>query len=134
METNATTIAPVSKKLVWTGRIISGLISAFMLFGAVFTLVNPDAVKKDFAAFGYPEGYLQGLIITEIGCVVLYLIPQTAVLGAILMTGYLGGAVATHVRMADPGAAFPVVFGILVWLALLFREPRLRPLIPLRKC
>jgi hypothetical protein len=82
--------------------------------------------------YGYPEHSAIPIVITEILCTLLYAIPRTATLGAILLTAYLGGAVATHVR-ADEPFFFPIIFGVLVWLGLLLREPRLRTLLPLRK-
>jgi Mn2+/Fe2+ NRAMP family transporter len=82
--------------------------------------------------FGYPEQLILVLGIVEMCCAILYVIPRTSVIGAILMTGYLGGATATHVRLEDPAFIAPIIVGILVWLGLLLREPRLRPLLPLR--
>jgi len=81
---------------------------------------------------GWTVHHMQKLAIVEIVCAIIYLIPQTAVLGAILLTGYLGGAVATHVRINDPGWWFAVVFGIVIWLGIFLRDSRLRQLIPLR--
>jgi hypothetical protein len=97
-------------------------------------LVNPPEVAKEMARLGYPESLALGLAIVELGCTLVYLIPRTAVLGAILLTGYLGGAVATHVRVGDPPGAFlqPAILGVLLWGGLFLRDPRLRALIPLR--
>jgi hypothetical protein len=86
---------------------------------------------EGFAKLGYPERAALWIGIVEIACTVLYLIPRTAVLGAILLTGYLGGATNTHVRVGEP-FYMPVLLGVLVWLGLFLREPRLRPLVPLR--
>ena len=86
---------------------------------------------EGFKKSGYPEGVLLGLGIVELTCTILYLIPQTAVLGAILLTGYMGGAIATHLRMGEP-YAFQIVFGVLIWGGLYLREPRLRAILPLR--
>lgn len=83
--------------------------------------------------FGYPEELGASIGLVLIIATLVYLIPRTAVLGAILLTGYLGGATASHVRMADPGFTFAVFFGVLVWAGLYLREPRLRALIPLRR-
>ena len=127
-----TQIAPASTKMLWTGRIISALPVLFMLFGAVFSFAKPEAVAKDFSKYGYPESSLQRLIIVEMVCVVIYVIPATAVLGAILLTGYLGGATATHVRIGE-SFFLPVIMGVIVWLGLFFRDPRLRALIPFRR-
>jgi hypothetical protein len=125
-------VAPVSKKMLWIGRIISALPMLAMLMSASMKLSRSPGVIKGFAKFGYPKHLLVPLGLVEIGCVIVYLIPRTSVLGAILMTGYLGGATATHTRLDDPMLVAPVILGILVWLGLLLREPRLRPLLPLR--
>ena len=85
------------------------------------------------AQFGYPSGLIVPIGVVELACVVLYVIPRTAVLGAVLLTGYLGGAIATHVRLSDPSFAGPLIFGIMVWAGLYLREPRLRALLPLRR-
>jgi hypothetical protein len=127
-----TSVAKSSKKTVWTGRVLSALPALLLIFSGVLKLAKPPAVVQGFSKFGYPEHLLLPLGIVEIGCVVVYLIPRTSVLGAILMTGYLGGATATHVRVSDPSFIMPVLAGVLVWLGLLLREQRLRPLIPLR--
>jgi hypothetical protein len=95
---------------------------------------NMPMVKESMKKYGYPEGVAVPLMIVEIVCALIYAIPQTATLGAILLTGYLGGAVATHVHAAEfAQIPFPVVFGILVWLGLLLRDPYLRRLLPFRK-
>ncbi len=127
-----TAITGNSKKMVWAGRVLSALPALLLVFSGVMKLAKPPAVVQGFGKFGYPEHLLLPLGILEIGCVVVYLIPRTSVLGAILMTGYLGGATATHVRMSDPSFIMPVLAGVLVWLGLLLREQRLRPLIPFR--
>jgi hypothetical protein len=118
---------------LWTGRVLSALPVLMMLGGAIYSLIKPAAVREGFAQFGYPERFFTAIIITEIVCVLLYVIPQTAVLGAILLTGYLGGATATHVRIADPAFVMPILMGVVVWLGLFLREPRLRGLIPIRR-
>ena len=133
MTLNDQPIAPASKKILWAGRVISVLPVLLLLFSAVMKLTKPPAVVEGFHKFGYPERLVLILGILEITCTVIYLIPRTAVLGAILLTGFLGGATATHVRMLDPAFITPVLCGVLVWLGLFLREPRLRPLLPLRK-
>jgi uncharacterized membrane protein YphA (DoxX/SURF4 family) len=125
-------VAKRSNKMVWTGRVVSALPALILIFSGVLKLTKPPAVVQGFNKFGYPERLLLPLGIVEIGCTVVYLIPRTSVLGAILMTGYLGGATATHVRMSDPSFIMPVLAGVLVWLGLLLREQGLRPLIPFR--
>jgi DoxX-like family len=124
--------APVSKKMLWTGRIISALPVLMLLLSAGMKLAKPPFVVEGFAKSGYPEHLLVVLGIVEVVCTIIYLIPKTSVLGAILLTGYLGGATATHVRMEDPNFVMPVLTGVLVWLGLLLRDRRLWALIPLR--
>lgn len=130
---SATTSRPASKGMLWTGRVISALPVLMMLGGGIFGLLNPAQVEKGMAEHGYPAQYARGIIVTEIACAAVYLVPQTAVLGAILLTGYLGGATATHVRVGEfPQAVAPVVLGAFVWLGLFLRDARLRALIPFR--
>jgi hypothetical protein len=127
-----TQTASASKKKLWAGRIFTTLVALMLLGSAVGKLLNPEAVLKSFAHFGYPEGLIVGIGILEIACTIVYLIPRTSILGAILVTGYLGGATATNVRVGDPAFAAPIVFGILVWAGLYLRDDRLRAFIPLR--
>ena len=129
-----TQTAPVSKKSLWAGRIISGIPVLMLLFSGVLKLLKPAAVVNEFARLGYAENVTLGLGILEIACAVVYVIPHTSVLGAILVTGYLGGAVATHVRIGDPlfNVIAPILFGVMFWGGLYLREDRLRALIPLR--
>ena len=125
----------VSRGHLWTGRIIAGLIAAFMLLDAVMKLMKPKAVADAFVRTGWPLELSVTLGVILLISTVLYLIPRTAVLGAILLTGYLGGAVATNLRLENPlftNTLFPVYFGVLVWLALWLRDVRLREMIPLR--
>ncbi len=123
---------PVSKKMLWAGRIISAVPVVMLLASALMKFVKPDPVVKTFADLGWDMSLAFGLGITEVACTVIYLIPRTAVLGAILLTGYLGGATATHVRVGDPQFVTPVILGVLVWFGLFLRDDRLRALIPLR--
>ncbi len=123
------------KKWPWAGYIISGLMALFFLMDAVGKFIRPQAVVTATVELGYPESLILPIGIILLVCTILYLIPQTAVLGAILLTGYLGGAVATHVRIGNPlftHILMPVFFGILVWLGLYLRDKRLRELIPFR--
>jgi DoxX-like protein len=135
IQMNAPVIATSSKAL-WTGRILSGLVAFFLLVDAGFKLIRPlpaPAVEA-FGKLGYPVEFAGGIGVLLLACVVVYLIPRTSVLGAILLTGYLGGAVASHVRVGDPWfshALFPVYVGLLIWGGLYFREPGLRAIIPL---
>ena len=131
-----TSVPPVSKPRLWTGRILSALPALFLVMDGVMKMMKPDFVVKATVEMGYPEDVIFGLGIVVLICVILYIIPNTAVLGAILLTGYLGGAVATHVRHADPlfsHVLSPVYFAILLWAGLYLREPRLSALVPFRK-
>jgi hypothetical protein len=133
MNANTPTTA-VSKSALWTGRVMSTLPALFLLLDGVMKLVKPDPIVKATVELGYPESVILGLGIVLTASTLLYAIPRTAVLGAILLTGYLGGAVATHVRVG--GGAFPVLFpvciGVLLWGGLVLRDARLRSLLPLR--
>ena len=121
-----------SRKIVWVGRGISVLASLLFLMSAILKLKDGPEVIKGIAHLGLPESMVVPLSILEISCVVIYLIPATSVLGAILLTGYLGGAICTHWRVGDP-FFFHIVLGILIWLGLYLRENRLKELIPVRK-
>ncbi len=119
----------------WAGYILSGLPALFLIMDAVGKLFKPDAVVKGTVELGYPESVIVPLGILLLVCTIIYLIPQTAVLGAILLTSYLGGTVATHVRIGNPlftHTLFGVYLGIMLWLGLYFRDSRLRELVPLR--
>jgi hypothetical protein len=131
-ELNYESRKPGSKKTLWIGWIISALPALLLLFSAAMKFVKPPAVVEGFAHLGWPERLTVTLGILELGCTVIYLIPRTAVLGAILLTGYLGGAIATHVRIGE-AVVLHVLLGMLVWLGLFLRDPRLRELIPLRR-
>ena len=122
---------PVSKKTLWASYIMSALPVLLLLMSAVMKLIKPPPVVEGFAHLGFPESLALGLGVLELACAVVYVIPQTSVLGAILLTGYLGGATVTHLRVGDP-FFMPVLLGMLVWGGLYLRDPRLRALIPLR--
>ncbi|MGH9788916.1 MAG: DoxX family protein [Candidatus Acidiferrales bacterium] len=126
--------ALVSKKALWAGRILSALPVLMLLFSATGKFLKPPEVVEGFVRLGYPESLALSLGILELACTAVYLIPRTSILGAILLTGYLGGATATHVRVGDPFSLFiiPVVLGALVWGGLFLRDLRLHALIPLR--
>jgi hypothetical protein len=121
--------------MLWTGRIISGLPALFLFIDGVMKLVKPTPVVEATVRLGYPEGVLLSLGIVLIACTLVYVMPRTSVLGAILLTGYLGGAVATHLRVGEGlfPLSFPVMFGVLIWGGLFLRDARLRALIPLRR-
>jgi hypothetical protein len=125
----------VSPRLALVGRIVSGLVALFLAFDGVAKVLMVPAVIEASAQLGVPESAIAGIGLVLLACTALYVVPPTAVLGAILLTGYLGGATATHVRMGGP--VFPVVFavlvGVLVWGGLYLREPRLHALLPVRR-
>lgn len=126
--------APVSKQKLWAGRIVSGFPVLFLLFDGIMKLAKPPFVVEATVRLGYPESTILSIGIVLLVCTVIYVIPRTAILGAILLTGYLGGAVATHVRVGEGAfpVLFPVFFGVLIWGGLYLRDDRLRALIPLR--
>lgn len=119
-------------KIVWAGRVISILVSLLFLMSAVMKLMRPPEVMQGMAHLGLPTSMIMPLAILEISCVVIYLIPPASVLGAILLTGYVGGTIVTHWRVGDPFYG-NIVIGLLIWLALYLRENRLKELIPLRR-
>lgn len=124
----------VSMKNVWAGRIVGGLPALFLLVDGAMKLAKPAVVVDATRNLGYSESVIVPIGIVLIACTILYLMPTTSVLGAILLTGYLGGAVATHVRTGEGlfSIIFPVIFGILIWLGLYLHDARLRALVPLR--
>jgi hypothetical protein len=124
----------VSKKALWAGIIIGALPTLMLLFSGVLKLAKPAGIVTEFSRLGYLENVILGIGILEIACTVVYIIPRVSVLGAILLTGYLGGAIATHVRIGDPLSKVlgPVIFGALLWGGLYLRDQRLRALLPIR--
>jgi Na+/melibiose symporter-like transporter len=122
----------VSRAAFWIGWILSAIPILLLMMSGAMKLMNAAPVAEMFQKLGWPEQYVLGLGILEIACAVVYLLPQTSVLGAILMTGYLGGAIATHVRVGEFGIVPQIGLGIAVWLGLYLRDPRLRSLAPLR--
>lgn len=129
-----TQTVPVSIKMLWAGRIISALAILFLIFDGVIKVIqHPEAVEPTMQ-LGYPAGLVIGIGLIELVCLAVYVIPQTSILGAILLTGYLGGAVATQVRAGSNlfSVVFPVIIGALIWGGLWLRDDRLRALIPLR--
>lgn len=133
MDTAAQPASTPNRGMLWTGRVISALLVLLLVPGIVMGFTHNPQALEGMKKFGWTEDALVLTAVLMMISAVLYLIPQTAVLGAIILTGYLGGAVATHLRIHDPGWPLPVVSGILVWLALYLRDPRLRELVPLRK-
>ena len=126
-------INPPSKGKLWAGRIMGGLPALFLLIDAIMKFVKPAPVVETTVKLGYPESVIIGLGAVLLVSTILYLIPKTAMLGAILLTGYLGGAVATHVRVQAGWfpIVFPVIFGIFLWGGLWLRDERLQKLIPI---
>jgi DoxX-like family len=133
MQSDIQTIS-TSKGSAWTGRIVSALPIVFLLLDGIAKLFKPAPVVEGTVRLGYPESAIIGLGIVLIACTVLYAIPRTSVLGSILLTGYLGGATATHVRVGDSlfSILFPSIVALFVWGGLYLREDRLRELVPLR--
>ena len=121
-----------NKIRLWVGRILSALPALFLLIDGIMKLVKPVIVVETTVKLGYPESVISGLGIVLLACTILYLIPRTAVLGAILLTGYLGGAVATHVRVGEEvfPIIFPIILGALLWGGLYLRNERLSSLVP----
>ena len=120
-----------SGKVVWTGRVITIVVSLLFFFSAALKFMGGAEVKERMAHRGLPESMIIPLGILELACTVVSLIPATSVLAAILLAGYMGGAICTHWRVGDPFLP-QVGIALVVWLAIYLREPRLRALIPLR--
>ena len=121
-----------SGKMRWAGYIMSALPVLMLLMSAAMKFLKPAPVVEGFAHLGLPEKLTFALGVLELACTILYLIPQTAVLGAILLTGYLGGAILAHVRVGEAGFA-QVIFGVFIWGGLYLRDSRLRALLPMRR-
>jgi DoxX-like family len=134
METSSQT-ANVSRGMLLTGRVLSGLMALFFILDGVGHLMKPAPVVDAFARLGYPLSASIGIGLLLLICTAIYVTPRTSVLGAILLTGYLGGAVSTHVRAGSSlfETVFPVILGVLVWAGLLVRDEPLRKLIPWRR-
>lgn len=137
--TLATEVTPIStaaprsgKGMVWTGRVISALPVLLLIFTGTLKLVKPAGMAQGFEHAGLPIALATKLGLLEIACAVIYAIPRTAVLGAILMTGFMGGAVLAHVRIGE-GWVVQVMVGVLAWGGLFLRDARVRALIPLRR-
>jgi DoxX-like family len=122
-----------SKGMIWTGRVVSAIPVLLMVFSAVMKFAKPVPVVEGMVRFGYPAGLLFVLGVLEFLSCVVYVIPRTSVLGAIFMTGYLGGATASNVRVGDPSYIMTVLLGVMVWGGLFFRDERVRALIPFRR-
>lgn len=125
--------ATPGKGILWAGRIASAVPVVMLAMSAAMKLARTPSTLEGWTRFGYPAGALIPIGVVELACAVLYAIPRTAVLGAILVTGYLGGATATHVRAGEAVFVAPVVLGVIAWGGLFLRDPRLRALLPLRR-
>jgi hypothetical protein len=126
--------AATSRGTIWTGRVLSAIAVLFLTFDAVGKLLRPEAVVRGTMELGWPASVILPLGIVQAVLLVLYLTPRTAIFGAILWTGYLGGAVSAHVRHLDPlfsHSLFPVYIATLLWLGLWLRDRRLRALLPI---
>jgi hypothetical protein len=121
-----------SAKVVWAGRIVTALASLAFLASGVMKVVGGADVTQGMAHLGLPASMRVPLAILEIACAVVYLIPATSVVGAILLAGYMGGAMLTHWRMGEP-IFIQIALALLVWLGIYLREPRLKALIPVRR-
>jgi hypothetical protein len=120
------------KSVLWIGRVLSGLVFVLLVFSGVMKVAGSHEVLENFTGkFGYPASAVSVIGAIEIAVVLLYAIPRTQVLGAILVTGYLGGAVATHARLGDPMLIGPLLLGVFAWGGLYLRSTRLRSLLPL---
>lgn len=127
---------PISNTALWAGRIISGIVVAFLLFDGAIKLVPLDVVVQTSQELGIPVNLARTLGVFTLACAILYAVPRTSVLGAILLTGYLGGAIYTHVRAGSPlltHTFFGVYLGLLIWGGLWLRDERLRALIPIAR-
>ena len=135
MTTATARTASAPRWMLWTGWSLSFLVVAQLLSSAFFRATyHTYAVAEIVTGYGFPESTITFIVIAECTLVLLYLVPQTSVLAAILLTGYLGGAVASHVRIADTArAAIPLVVGILAWGGLYLRDSRIRQLVPFRR-
>lgn len=126
----------ISNSSLWAGRILSGLAALFMTFDGVIHVLRIPPVVQGFSQLGFPLSVSVPLGIIELICVAVYLYPRTSVLGAILLTGYLGGAIATQVRISAPlfsTMLFPIYVALFVWGGLYLRDDKLRAMIPLRR-
>ena len=130
-----TDVAASRGTMFWAGGVISGLAAAFLAFSASLKFFMPDIVRETMSGLGWPAHHDLFIGIIEAICVILYIVPQTALLGAILETALLGGAIATNVRVDNPlfsHELFGVYLGLMIWAGLWLRDPRLRALLPLR--
>ena len=132
---SVTPVAPASTPQLWTARTLSTLVILFMLFDSIIHLMKPAPVVDAFNRLGYPLSASVGIGILELLCLLAYAIPRTALLGAVLLTGLLGGAISTHVRAGSPvfeAYIFPAILALMIWGGVWLRDPRLRVIFPVR--
>ena len=132
----STQTSPISKRRLWTGRILSGFAVLFLVFDAVVKFTKIAPVVDAFAQLGYPIGLAPTIGSIALICVAVYVIPRTSVLGAVLLTGYLGGAIASQLRVGNPlfsHVLFPIYVAVLIWGGLYLRDEQLSALIPVRR-
>ena len=125
------TTPAISKKMLWLSYVLTALPVLLLIFSASGKFFKPEGMEANIDHLGWKMSQMTGLGILEAVCIVIFLIPRTAVLGAILLTAYLGGATATHARIGDQ-FFFPVIVAGVMWLGIYLREPRLWPLVPIR--
>lgn len=123
----------VSNASLWAGRIIIALMCLFMLFDSIIKVMRTAPAVEGTVRLGYPASLVVPIGLVALLCAILYAIPRTSILGAILLTGYLGGATATQVRVQSPWFFFPILLGMLIWLGPFLTDWRLRALVPLRR-
>jgi hypothetical protein len=116
--------------MLWTGRVLSAWIVLFMIFDGVMKLIKPQVVVSAMAELGYPDDLTLGLGVLGLVCTFFYAIPRTSIFGAILLTGYFGGAISAKARIEETSLLFAVAMGVIAWAGLYFRDGRLRALIP----
>jgi hypothetical protein len=131
IQTSPTQTAP-SKKVLWAGIILSALPCVLFILTGLYLFINRAAVEPGMIHLGYAPTLAVVISGLELGCAIIYMIPRTSVLGAVLLTGYLGGATASHIRIEE-SPAMPLIVAALVWLGIYLREPRLRELLPTRR-
>lgn len=120
------------KRVLWVGWTVTVLVSLLFLLSASMKVIGGLEVSQGMEHLGLPESMILPLAILELLCVLVYAVPATSVLGAVLLTGYLGGAICSHWRVDDP-VLVPIVLGLFVWLGIFLREPRLKALLPFRR-
>ena len=118
--------------MLWAGRFLSALVVLFMIFDGVMKLIKPQAVVSAMAGLGYPDNVTSGLGLLGLLCTFFYAIPRTSIFGAILLTGYFGGAISAKARIEEPSLLFAVAVGVIAWAGVYFRDARLRALIPVK--